>query len=60
MEGVTSRVGDIDFLKVAHHGSKGGLTDEQLTRLAPEIALISVGSRQQVRASQRRDAAHAE
>ena len=44
MEGVTSRVGDIDFLKVAHHGSKGGLTDEQLTRLAPEIALISVGA----------------
>lgn len=44
IEGVASRVGDIDFLKVAHHGSKGGLTDEQLMRLSPEIALISVGA----------------
>lgn len=41
---VVSQVGDIDFLKVAHHGSKGGLTDEQLTGLSPEIALISVGA----------------
>lgn len=44
MEGVASRVGDIDFLKVAHHGSKGGLADEQLTQLSPEVALISVGA----------------
>ena len=44
IEGVASRVGDIDFLKVAHHGSKGGLTDEQLMGLSPEIALISVGA----------------
>ncbi len=41
---VVSQVGDIDFLKVAHHGSKGGLTDEQLAELSPEIALISVGA----------------
>lgn len=44
LERVVSQVGDIDFLKVAHHGSKGGLTDEQLTGLSPEIALISVGA----------------
>lgn len=44
LERVVSQVGDIDFLKVAHHGSKGGLTDEQLTELSPEIALISVGA----------------
>lgn len=37
-------LGDIDFIKVAHHGSKGGATDEQLRSLKPEIALISVGA----------------
>lgn len=41
---VVSRVGDVDFLKVAHHGSTGGLTDEQLSTLSPELALISVGA----------------
>lgn len=44
LERVVSQVGDIDFLKVAHHGSKGGLTGEQLAELSPEIALISVGA----------------
>lgn len=44
LDRVISQVGDIDFLKVAHHGSKGGLTDEQFTELSPEIALISVGT----------------
>lgn len=37
-------VGDIDFLKVAHHGSKGGLSEEQLSALSPEVALIGVGA----------------
>lgn len=37
-------IGDIDFLKVAHHGSKGGITEEQLGILRPEVALISVGA----------------
>ncbi len=44
MKDVTPRVGDIDFLKVAHHGSKGGLSDEQLSQLSPELAFISVGA----------------
>ena len=44
LEDVAPLAGDIDFLKVAHHGSKGGLTDEQLEELSPEIALISVGA----------------
>lgn len=44
MEGVASRAGDVDFLKVAHHGSKGGLSEEQLSTLSPELALISVGA----------------
>lgn len=44
LEDVVPLVGDIDFLKVAHHGSAGGLTNEQLEVLSPELALISVGA----------------
>lgn len=34
---------DIDFLKIAHHGSKYSATDEFLDKTTPRIALISVG-----------------
>lgn len=44
LEDVVPLVGDIDFLKVAHHGSAGGLTNKQLEVLSPELALISVGA----------------
>ena len=44
MRDVVPQVGDIDFLKVAHHGSKGGLSEEQLSTLSPEVALIGVGA----------------
>ena len=44
LEDVAPFVGEIDFLKVAHHGSRGGLTGEQLEMLSPELALISVGA----------------
>jgi competence protein ComEC len=37
-------VGDIDILKVPHHGSKAGMTEELLTALSPEVALIGVGA----------------
>lgn len=37
------RVGDVDVLKVAHHGAKAGLTAELAAALKPEIALVSVG-----------------
>lgn len=36
-------VGDIDVLKVGHHGSRNGMTAEEARQLAPEIALIGVG-----------------
>ena len=36
-------VGDVDVLKVGHHGSKNALTIEQARSLDPEIALIGVG-----------------
>lgn len=41
---VVPQVGDIDFLKVAHHGSRGGSTAEQLAVMTPQIALIGVGA----------------
>lgn len=34
---------DIDYLKVPHHGSKNGTTQELLDKTTPEIAVISVG-----------------
>lgn len=36
-------IGDIDVLKVAHHGSKESVTGEVLKDLKPELAIISVG-----------------
>lgn len=36
-------VGDIDVLKVGHHGSKVSLTEEILRTLKPEVALASAG-----------------
>jgi len=43
MEHVTNLAGDIDFLKVPHHGSRFSLTEEILETLSPEMAVISVG-----------------
>lgn len=39
------RVGDIDILKVGHHGSRKSLDESCLAILSPEIALISVGEK---------------
>ena len=36
-------VGDIDLLKVGHHGSRNAMTLQQARALSPEIALIGVG-----------------
>lgn len=43
-EGLVKDVGDIDVLKVAHHGSRKSATPEELAVLKPEIALIGVGA----------------
>ncbi len=45
-------LGDIDVLKVGHHGSGGAVSDSVLATLKPEYALDQRGCRQQVRASQ--------
>lgn len=37
------RVGDIDILKVGHHGSKVSLSSQVLEAIKPEVALISCG-----------------
>lgn len=39
------KAGDIDILKVGHHGSKTSLSKELLQQLKPEVALISVGAK---------------
>jgi len=36
---------DVEYLKVPHHGSKNGLTKALLDKATPEIAVISVGSK---------------
>jgi competence protein ComEC len=38
-----SSVLDVDVLQVSHHGSSNGTTDELLTRVSPEIALLGTG-----------------
>ena len=40
---IAPSVGDIDVLKVPHHGSKTGMSDYFLSLTKPELALISVG-----------------
>lgn len=39
------RVGDVDILKVGHHGSRNGSTEAEMRVLRPEIALISCGAK---------------
>lgn len=40
---VSGAIGDIDVLKVGHHGSHNGLTGKQAQIIDPEIALVSCG-----------------
>lgn len=43
LDTLAGRVGDIDVLKVPHHGSAKGMTQEMLRFLKPELAVASVG-----------------
>lgn len=38
------QIGHVDYIKVPHHGSKNGLTQDMLTAASPDIAVISVGN----------------
>lgn len=40
---IKNKIGDINLLKVPHQGSSGGVSDEILEVLRPEISVISVG-----------------
>ncbi len=44
LENVVAQAGDIDFLKVGHHGSADAVSDAQMRILRPELALVSVGA----------------
>ncbi len=41
---IAHRVGDVDILKLNHHGSATSSSKEFLTVLSPEVAVISVGN----------------
>jgi competence protein ComEC len=43
IEKAEGQIGDIDVLKVGHHGSEDSVSEEILRQIDPEIAVISVG-----------------
>lgn len=44
-DGISGRVGKVDYIKVPHHGSVNGLTENLLKSTMPKIAVISVGAK---------------
>ncbi len=40
---LVARVGEVDFLKIGHHGSAGGTSGVWLDSLRPRVAAVSVG-----------------
>jgi competence protein ComEC len=43
LEGIDSKVLNVDVLKVGHHGSKSSTTEELINIVSPQMAVISVG-----------------
>ncbi len=37
------KIGQVNYIKIPHHGSKNGLSEKLLNKLMPEIAVISAG-----------------
>ncbi|MCL4354566.1 MBL fold metallo-hydrolase, partial [Patescibacteria group bacterium] len=44
-ERISRQVGEIDVLKVPHHGSKSGMSDYFLSEINPSLAVISVAAK---------------
>lgn len=44
MDQIAGDAGDIDLLKVPHHGSKTGMSESFLMTVKPELAIISAGN----------------
>ena len=40
---IEKEIGDVDILKVSHHGSETGTNNRFLNEITPEMAIISVG-----------------
>jgi competence protein ComEC len=38
-----SGIGDVDYIKIPHHGSVNGITEKLIKAIVPKIAVISVG-----------------
>jgi competence protein ComEC len=45
MEQLANEAGDIDVLKVPHHGSRDGVSDSFLNIAKPELSVISLGEK---------------
>jgi len=45
MDQIAVEAGDVDVLKVPHHGSKTGMTDNFLNIINPELSVISAGEK---------------
>ncbi len=40
---IENKIGKVDYIKIPHHGSKNGLTENLLKQVMPKVAVISVG-----------------
>lgn len=43
LENIENQISDIDVIKIPHHGSRGGLTKDQMEKLSSDLAIIMVG-----------------
>jgi len=44
-DGLTATIGPVNYIKIPHHGSKNGATDNLLKVTMPNVAVISVAKK---------------